>query len=229
MPRIFFIIFFSSVLIAGTNISAQNTQENYLQGSVEQRSFPDEKYSELTKGVDFTEEEYERKKEKEEAPPANFEGLGAVLKFIVILLGIALLIFLLIKALTNDNLFSRSDKKLKPATVIDLKKIEENLEDTELEDPIKQAIEAGDYPLAVRLYYLAVLKDLSMNNKIKWKKDKTNGEYLRELTGTPIFDKFQKITLVFERIWYGKMELTQVDFHKVEKLFLKILPTKVNI
>ena len=128
--------------------------------------------------------------------------------------------------MTNESLFSPRDKKLKSVNAIDLKEIEENLEDVELEDPIQQAIAAGNYPLAVRLYYLAILKDLSLNKKIKWKKDKTNGEYLRELAGTNIFEEFQKITLVFERIWYGKMELSQADFQKVEKLFLKLIPTQ---
>ena len=226
MPRIFFITYFSFLLFSGINISAQNPQEEYLQTNLEQRPFSDERYSKLTEDIDYTEENYERKKinKKNEAPPVKFEGLGAVLKFIFILSGIALLAFLLIKALTNENLFSPRDKKLKPATIIDLEKIEENLEETELQDPLQQAIADGNFPLAVRLYYLAVLKNLSLNKKIKWKKDKTNGEYLRELAGTSIFEEFQKITLVFERIWYGKMELTQADFSEVEKLFLKILP-----
>ena len=225
MPRILFTIIFSLLLFTGANISAQNPQQQYLQENIEQRSFDDEKYSELTKDVDFTEEGYEKKKkEKKEDEPIEFEGLGAALKFIVILLGIGILVFFLIKALGNENLFSPKDKKLKPATVIDLKNIEENLEEAELANPIRQAIAEGNYTLAVRLYYLAILKDLSLNKKIKWKKDKTNGEYLREIAGTPAFSDFQKITLVFERIWYGKMELKKGDFLKVEKLFLKMLP-----
>ena len=222
MPRIFFILIYSFLLFMVANIAAQNPEEKYLLENIEQRSFDDDQYSELTKDVDFTESDYKRKKkEKKEGPPIKFEGLGAVLKFVFILLGIGLLVFLLLRALNNENIFSRKDKKLKRATVIDLEKIEENLEEAELADPLQQAIADENYTLAVRLYYLAILKDLSLNKKIKWKKDKTNGEYLRELSGTSFFDDFQKLTLVFERIWYGKMQLTKKDFSQVEQLFLK--------
>ena len=39
-----------------------------------------------------------------------------------------------------------------------------------------------------------------------------------------LFEDMQKITLVFERIWYGKIELTKEEFLKVEQLFLKPIP-----
>ena len=228
MSRIFLIIIFTFLINSGDNLLAQSEQEKYLIENIETHRFDDDKYKELTDGVDFSEEAFQPKKKKEkeeeEGTPPNFEGIGALLKFLVIILGVGLLIFLLVRTLGNESLFSPRDKKLKPVANTDLEKIEDNLEEAELDDPIRQAIAAGDYPLAVRLYYLAVLKDLSLSKKIKWKKDKTNGEYLRELSGTSIFIEMQKITLVFERIWYGKMELNKEDFLIVEELFLKMIP-----
>ena len=226
MPRILFIFIFSFLPFVGNNISAQTTQEKYLLENIERHPFDDKKYEELTKDIDFTEEEIEPKKREEKSDPQTFEGIGAFLKFFFIALGIGILIFLLVKALNNESLFLPRDKKLRPATQIDLEKIEDNLEEADLDDPIKQAIAAGDYTLAVRLYYLAILKDLSLGKKIKWKKNKTNGEYLRELAGSPIFKNMQEITLVFERIWYGKVEIDKEGFLKIEQLFLKMLPAK---
>ena len=186
MPRFFFILLFTLLTTTGYNISAQSEPEKYHLENIELHRFDEPTYKKLTDGVDFSEDDYQpKKKKKEEAPPPNFEGIGAFLKFFFIVLGIGLLVFLLVKALNNENLFSPRDKKLKPTANIDLEKIEEDLEKTELDDPIRQAIAAENYSLAVRLYYLAILKNLSLSKKIKWKKDKTNGEYLRELSGTP--------------------------------------------
>ncbi len=227
MPRLFFILFFTLLNIIANPVLAQSAQEEYLQRNIAVHRFDNEKYKELTENIDFTEQEIQPKKKNEkQIDPQTFQGIGAFLKFFFIALGIGILVFLLIKALNNEDLFSPRNKKIKPATQIDLEKIEDNLEGAELNGPIQQAIAAGDYPLAVRLYYLAVLKDLSLSKKINWKKDKTNGEYLRELAGTPIFKNMQEITLVFERIWYGKMALNKEDFLGIEQLFLKMLPAK---
>jgi len=229
MPRILFILFILLQMSVGNSLSAQSSQEEYLQENIEVRQFDDENYKKLTEGIEFIEEEKPEREENEKIDSKKFEGIGAFLKFFFIALGIGILVFFLVKALTNENLFAPRDKKLKPVTQIDLEKIEDNLEDAELNDPIQQAIAAGNFPLAVRLYYLAILQDLSLSKKIKWKKDKTNGEYLRELAGTSIFKNMQEITLVFERVWYGEVKINKNEFLKIEQLFLQMLPTKTVV
>lgn len=224
MPRLILFILFCAFLLA-PNIYAQSPQEQYTSENINQRNFDEKKYTELTKGVDYSEEEYKRK-ERKESDALRFEGLGPLLKFILIALGIGLLVFILIKALSDNNLFSPKDKKFKPVGEIDLEKIEDNLENAELNHPIQQAIAADNYPLAIRLYYLAILQELHLSKKIKWKKDKTNGEYLRELAGTPLFKDMQNITLIFERIWYGEIQIEKEDFLKIEPQFQKLLKPK---
>ena len=75
----------------------------------------------------------------------------------------------------------------------------------------------------MRLYYLAVLKELSLKELIKWKKDKTNGEYLRELAGSRLFGTVQEVTLIFERVWYGKTAVQEEDFLQMEAKFKKAI------
>ncbi|HFA51920.1 MAG TPA: DUF4129 domain-containing protein [Bacteroidetes bacterium] len=226
MPRTLYIfLLFFSIFIA-SNISAQSPQEEYLQENIAQHKFDEKKYSELTKDIDFTEKEKKEKKKKKKSnfDPNKFDGLGDLFKFLFIGAGIIVLVFLLIKLATGENMFLPRDKKLKPAVAnIDLEKIEDNLEGTDLTDPIRQAIAAGHFPLAVRLYYLAVLKELSLKKTIRWKKDKTNGEYLREMAGSPIFKNMQEITLIFERVWYGDVELDEKDFREIEQGFQSML------
>ncbi len=225
MPQIFFILSFFLLTNFGNYLFAQSSQEIYFEKNIEQHQFDDTKYNSLTEGINYSEEKKEKeKKEEKERSEQQFEGIGPILKFTIIILGIVLIAFLLIKALTGDNIFSPSDKKIKPLQ-IDLEKIEENLENAELEDPIKQAISDGNYSLATRLYYLFILKELSLQKKITWKKDKTNGEYLRELAGSPFFKTIQETTLVFEKIWYGKMIVSEQDFLTIEPIFLQTIET----
>ncbi len=221
----YFLIFSIIILTNLDNVAvAQSPQQDYFKQNIEQRKFDDKKYNSLTEGVDYSEEKKEKKKkDRKEKGPVKFEGIGTFLKFFIITIGIVLLFFILIKALTGDNVFLPKDKKLKPVSNVDLEKIEDNLEEAELENPIKQAIAAGNYSMAIRLYYLTILKELSLQKKIKWKKDKTNGEYLRELAGSPFFKNIQQITLVFEKIWYGKAELNKEDFLLLQPKFKSAL------
>ena len=47
---------------------------------------------------------------------------------------------------------------------------------------------------------------------IKWKKDKTNRDYIRELSTTDWHSNFRSVTIMFEKVWYGKKELGGMDF-----------------
>ncbi|MEO0779887.1 MAG: DUF4129 domain-containing protein, partial [Bacteroidota bacterium] len=84
-------------------------------------------------------------------------------------------------------------------------------------------IAQGDYRLAARLYYLAIIKELSLHEAIQWKRDKTNRDYLRELVGHPLRDEFRALTLVFERIWYGDRALEEADFPLLQARFEQLL------
>lgn len=175
---------------------------------------------------DGDEEMEDSEEEDVRVPSAGINGLGSVFKILGIVVLVGLLVLLIVKMAGGGDLFGPKNSKLKPAvSQAELDKIEENLHEAELLDPIQRAIAAGDYPLAVRLYYLSVLKELSVRNHIRWKRDKTNGAYLRELAGSSFFPTVQEVTLIFERIWYGKVELTKADFDQLEIKMKKAVAT----
>ena len=135
---------------------------------------------------------------------------------IILLLGVA--IFFLLRSLLGLN--QPKNKAVKPVlSVEELAQLEENLHQADLDYFINQAIVQGDYTLAVRLYYLATLKELSLKHYIHWKKDKTNRDYLREMNRTSMAMPFSEITLLFERIWYGNVQLQQGDFEEIQPKF----------
>lgn len=237
MPRYFFLFlclpFALSTLIAQEEPSPQaSPNEIYPGNNIQRRDFDEKKWASLKEGIDYSgskkkkkpaEKKSKKKAENEvELPNSGIQGLGGVFKIFGIILLVGLLVLLIVKMAGGENLFGPKNSKIKPAvSQAEMDKIEENLHEAELTDPIQRAIAAGDYPMAVRLYYLAVLKELAAKNHIRWKRDKTNGEYLRELAGSPHFGTVQEVTLAFERVWYGKVELTKPDFDQLEIKFKK--------
>jgi hypothetical protein len=197
----------------------------YTESKVERRSFDEGRWSTLKKGMHYGPEKpapKEKKKKDRKAPDLDLHDnssteFGPLVKTLFFVLIGGLLILIMVMMADGKRFFGPKDSKLKPAvSAAELEKIEENLQEAELDDPIRRAAKAGDYPLAVRLYYLAVLKELAVRNIIRWKRDKTNGAYLRELAGSPMFPTVQQVTLIFERVWYGKVELSRPDFEELE-------------
>lgn len=212
-------------------LPTQSPSEVYTSKSIVRHDFDEKKWESLKKGIDYStpkKKKTEKTKKKEEAKeaPSGDNSLASVLKILAIVVGVGLLVLLIVNMAGGENLFGPKNSKLKPAvSASELEKIEENLHEAQLEDPIQRAVAAGDYPMAVRLYYLAVLKELAVRNHIRWKRDKTNGAYLRELAGSPLFATMQEVTLIFERIWYGKVELTNADFKQLEIKLKKAVAT----
>ena len=107
---------------------------------------------------------------------------------------------------------------------------EENLEKppieipkTELELMLEQALKEQNYRLAVRVYFIFILKELSKKQWIDWKKEKTNFTYLTEMRGKQYYNSFNHAVTVFEVVWYGKYNVSQEDYKEIEPRFKKLL------
>ena len=227
MPRFFILIFLLAFSLSTSTSQYASPQDDYLRQSVQRKEFDQKKWKSLKEGIDYSNKnKQKKKKEKQTQAPSGGFGLGQFAKFLIIATGIGLLVLLIVKMASGNDLFARRNRKLKSGVAdINLEQIEENLEEAELEDPIRQAAAAGNFALAVRLYYLSILKELSLKKRIRWKRDKTNGEYLRELAGSPLFSPVQEATLIFERVWYGQAELGREDFLQLESTFKNTVAT----
>ena len=192
----------------------------------ERRNYSTADWKELTADLDYSEEAAPPKKEEKkettrtEAPPERRRtgggGSAQVLKLLGIILGLAGLVYLIFRLFGGDQQLFSSDRKLKGEEVrIDIESIEERLEETELAGPIQQAVQQEDYALAIRLHYLDILKALSARGALRWKRDKTNGQYLRELAGHPLREDFRQLTRAYERVWYGEAALTESVFQQL--------------
>ncbi|MDV7395353.1 DUF4129 domain-containing protein, partial [Arthrospira platensis SPKY1] len=104
---------------------------------------------------------------------------------------------------------------------ISLEDIEDNLLEANIPDHLREAIRSGDYKMAIRLHYLALIQSLAHQRLIRWEREKTNGDYLRELQAHPLFADFREMTLVFERVWYGDRTVSEPDYRAIEARFAK--------
>ena len=226
-------------LFCGTIIvyAQSNTPEQlYLDRRLEQHNFEEPIWKEKKQGLDYSPNGKLRKAKERNADQHNgSQGtqeaarsrrrnnfsidsplLSNILKFILLLTAVVV-ITILLKHLLGFNGIPRNKKidhhKLDE---IALEKIEDNLHESDIMSFIRQAIEQRKYDLAVRLYFLAILKELSLQKLVKWKKNKTNREYLTELRQTTEFGDFRRSMRVFENIWYGNRSIDTWEFQKIE-------------
>jgi hypothetical protein len=138
----------------------------------------------------------------------NFDGLSTSFQIFAYLF-ITVIVLLLIYALIQSGAFKRNRSiKTQGEWLNKIEQIEEDLENKDLNYFIEQALKEKAYNVAIRLQYLLAIQQLNESNFIIWKKQKTNGEYQRELKDTVFFIDFKKATLTFEYIWYSNNDFT---------------------
>lgn len=103
----------------------------------------------------------------------------------------------------------------------------ENIEQTDIDSFILNAEREGNYRLAIRYYYLLVLKTLSLKNHIKFEDDKTNSEYLNEIYNKPFSKDFEYTSYLYNYIWYGEFPLN-ADKYQLAKTNFATLLKQVN-
>ncbi|MEN0049301.1 MAG: DUF4129 domain-containing protein, partial [Bacteroidota bacterium] len=175
---------------------------------------------------DLEKDQPKKKKESKERRDISFNpGFSkSFATVLLVIIGVALLVLLL--RLTLGAQAKARNKKIKAnQEVTSLEEIEENLTANDPTSLIEQAIQSGNYRLALRLYYLKIIRELSLTGAIEWKKDKTNGEYLRELKVNQLRSPFRSVTIAFERIWYGNRAIDQEEFMRLQPEFDQLLNT----
>ena len=96
----------------------------------------------------------------------------------------------------------------------------ENIHAIDFGDSIAEAITQKNYRLAIRLYYLKALKELTDREMIDWRINKTNRSYVYELNSPTLRPDFERITLQFEYAWYGDFPVDETQFLHIKSQFL---------
>jgi len=125
--------------------------------------------------------------------------------------------FLLYKLFFTEGFFQRSYAK------INVTRLEDESNDlsktVDYAKLVALAVSKGDYRLAVRYHYLQTLQKLTSKGLIQFASDKTNYEYVRELSGKSYKNDFAALTLNYEYVWYGEFEVDESIFNTIQNKY----------
>ncbi|MAO63523.1 MAG: hypothetical protein CL666_00840 [Balneola sp.] len=115
--------------------------------------------------------------------------------------------------LTTSFTGNKSDKDLS------LNITEEKLHQQDYDELLQSALEKNEFKNAVRILYLKALQDLTKAELITWKANKTNSDYLRELSSHPAKSTFSRLTYFYEYVEYGDFEINRDGFQKFRDIY----------
>ena len=127
-------------------------------------------------------------------------------------------IYLIVKVVLNNEgqwIFSKSTTK----KIINHDDIELNLQHVDFEKLIASTLKSGNQRLAIRYYYLWLLKKMSEKHIIEWNPEKTNSDYLYEIQIQSLKNEFSYLSYLYNYIWYGEFEITEASFDTIKKTF----------
>lgn len=205
----------------------------YYEEGVEKRNIDEANWKKAIEGLDYNKTIKPKKKKATPTTPADAPDLPDIswggnffqwlFRGLLLVAGIAIVVLIVVSIIQTTP--APKDVAIPGQTVesLDLEHIEENLDTADLNPLIQRAIAQENHPMAVRLYYLAILKKLSQQQLVVWKRDKTNRDYFRELNGSSLQLPFQAVTRDFEWVWYGDGAIGKQDFQRMQGQFQQML------
>ncbi len=143
--------------------------------------------------------------------------LSPVTKYFFWILAGFFVSFILYKLFFTEGFFQRTTAKM---NVTALPGEPENIFiSADYGNLISRAIAGQQYRIAVRYLYLQSLQNLSSKGIIQFAADKTNYQYIREMTGKTFKKTFAALTLHYEYVWYGGFEPDENAFHVIQNKF----------
>ena len=152
----------------------------------------------------------------------NFGNSFGFLNWIFILALILAVLYLIYILLGEENLglFKRTGNR---EIGIPENFTAENIADTDVSSLIAAAERNNDFRLAIRYYYILVLKELSLKDFIKLEEDKTNAEYFNEIQSEKFSENFAYTSYLYNYIWYGEFLINNQEYSKAKDHFIHLI------
>ncbi|MCD0466195.1 DUF4129 domain-containing protein [Flavobacterium sp. ENC] len=159
-------------------------------------------------------------------PEAALHFVAILMKVLAVLI-IVFVIYLIVKALVGKEgrwIFGKDSNK----KTIYYSELEKNIHLLDFKKLIQESIEKGEKRIAIRYYYLWLLKVMAQNHYIEWDIEKTNSDYLYELQSPVYKEEFTYLSYLYNYIWYGEFEIDETTFKKAENRFKNSIKTFGN-
>ena len=137
----------------------------------------------------------------------------SIILYLLMIFGVIMIIFHFLR-ISPQGLLRRSSASI-AAESMDA----DNIHDNDFDKLIHQAASQQNYRLAVRFWYLKMLKILSDAELIKWQISKTNYDYYYELKQQALRNEFLTLTNTFENSWYGNHDLSSERYNEAQASF----------
>ena len=144
---------------------------------------------------------------------------SGILQAFMWVLAAALMLFIIYKLFLSEGVFGKRSVK----TGINLQTDEHDtrlLNDYEV--LLRKVYEEGNWRLAMHFLFLKTLQKLNENDMINYAVDKTNSAYVKELPAARRND-FASLSLYYEYVWYGNVEIEKTVFDTIENKFNNFL------
>jgi len=186
-------------------------------------------WNELVKEIDYTERYKEFKKdttkqdEESLIAPREFNSPAGLRTIVLVFIGVILLTLVVLLILS----IARAKTTTNINTKINIEEVDDpnvhKLSDLELY--LLEAVESGDYRLALRIQFLMLIKALNEKELIIWKKEKTNFDYYHELFEKPYQKNFRSLVIIFEKTWYANYAINLESYQSHTLKFNEIHQT----
>ncbi len=200
------------------SVHYSDSEKTYFRNRELNNSFDETFWKTQVRDLNFEEEKDSLLKTKKSTKKAETKtDWGKYLQYVWIVPVLIILLLLLIKLLPLLRLNNPSAKS--KLTINTSDPDEEEIKAMDIDSALEAALKNKDYRLAYRLRYLAVLKKLIDRNFIYYRKERTNFEYLMQLSGKSVYEPFRLLTLNFDGIWYGDLQMDEQLYFSLEKYF----------
>jgi hypothetical protein len=110
---------------------------------------------------------------------------------------------------------------VKESSFHNIRERHEDINKIDFDALISSALTEKEYRVAARYHYLKSLKLLSEKKLINWQINKTNTQYLKEISDPQLQSSFMELTLIFEWFWYGNYPLEEPVYFRAQDTFNK--------
>lgn len=216
--------FFILIILFSSELSPLHCQSAKILKA--EKNLDQETYNEIVKELDLkkqkTKLKFKQKKRQKANKEYNFKlnGIGNLFSIIIYILIFALIGVIIYLTFSNIKTERKIEKTL---NITDTEEIQD-IEAFDTRSKYENALNAGDYRMAIRMQFLYMLQILSNKEYILWKPDKTNRDYSREIEDSELKKDFKQLSYYFEKIWYGNKTIDKASFDFIDghfKIFIK--------
>lgn len=146
---------------------------------------------------------------------SSFTEVALKIFYVVVFL---LVVYFIFRAIINKEgtwVFGKSSEK----NIVPVTDIESNIHVADFKSLIEIAESEKNYRLAVRYYYLWLLRSLTNAQLIDYDVEKTDSDYLYELQSKTNRDQFSYTSYLYNYIWYGEFDVNTQQFDKAKHAF----------